>query len=620
MKIAVHYSLLRRLRSYTNTYRPALREVSRRIRGKSIGRMTRREILGRLGAEAKPYAPTLSLALILSAAAGFLTLVPPLAFRIIINSVLAPPKGTAPDLRLFYLALAGTFAALIFSNAATYGQTYLMTWTGQKVIAQLRQRLFERILGLPLTQFDQWRPGELIARFNSDMQVMGDAVGMSLPQLLVAAITFVSSFAAMIYLDWFLTLTLIVIAPVISFAVSRFQRLISTSNTRAQERIADLSANLTEVLHGQRVVKAFNREVFEARRFQTRNDDYFGAFMKVSQFVQTQPLVVSTIMTLGVVIIIWLSVREVLVGRMDTGRVFQFWLLLVNLVNPMNRVAAFVGDLTRAIISSGRIFEIVDLPGEESESDGACAMPAILGRVAFNDVTFAYKAHEAPALFHVSAQIAPGEIVALVGPSGAGKTTFANMVPRFYEPQDGCVLIDGIDIATVRLDSLRSQIAIVPQDPQLFRASILENIRYGRLDATDAEVRAAAVEANADEFVAHLPDGYATEAGERGVRLSGGQRQRIAIARAILRNPRILILDEATSALDSHSEALIEEALDRLLSGRTTLIIAHRLSTIRRAHAILYIEAGRVLEAGTHDELIARNGHYARLHAAQFTA
>ena len=582
--------------------------------------MTRREILGRLAAEAKPYFPTLAIALVLSTVAGLLTLVPPLAFRVIINSVLAPPKGAAPDLHVFYLALVGTFASLVLANLSTYGQTYLMTWTGQKVIAHLRQQLFERVLGLPFAEFDKWRPGELIARFNSDMQMMGDAVGMSLPQLLVAVITFVSSFAAMIYLDWFLTLTLLVVAPVISLAVSRFQRLISASNTRAQERIADLSANLTEVLHGQRVVKAFNREAFEARRFQTRNDDYFGAFMKVSQFIQTQPLVVSTIMTLGVVIIMWLSVREVLVGRLDTGRVFQFWLLLVNLVNPMNRVAAFVGDLTKAIISSGRIFEIVDLPTEESDTPDAVAMPAVQGRVTFDDVTFAYKTDEAPALSHVNARVAPGEIVALVGPSGAGKTTLANLVPRFYRPQSGRVLIDEIDIARVRLESLRSQIAIVPQDPQLFRATILENIRYGRLDATDAEVMQAAGEANAEEFIAQFPAGYSTEAGERGVRLSGGQRQRIAIARAILRDPRILILDEATSALDSHSEALIEQALDRLLAGRTTFIIAHRLSTIRRANRILYIEAGRVLETGTHDELIARNGYYARLHAAQFTA
>jgi len=340
--------------------------------------------------------------------------------------------------------------------------------------------------------------------------------------------------------------------------------------------------------------------------------------MKLNQFVYMQPAVISAIISGAVVAIIWFSAREVLAGRLNSGSLLGYWLLVVNLINPMNRMAAFVGDISKATVATGRAYELLDLPVEEEKAALPQALPTVRGRITFDDVTFWYGKEEAPALSHVQATIEAGEIIALVGPSGAGKTTFVNMIPRFFVAQEGRVCIDGIDVTTVRVTDLRAQIAIVPQDPQLFRASIAENIRYGRLTATDEEVRQAAIEANADEFVGQLPEGYNTEVGERGVRLSGGQRQRIAIARAIVRDPRILILDEATSALDSHSEALIEQALDRLLPGRTTLIIAHRLSTIRRANKILYIESGRVLEFGTHDELMTKNGHYARLHAAQF--
>ncbi len=582
--------------------------------------MSRRSILHRLAREARPYYPRIGLAIGLGVLAGVLSIVPPLAFRIIINDVLVPPRGHRPDLHALYLSLVLTSIALVLANTAIYGQTYLTAWSGQNLVARLRVRLFERMLNLPLGEFDKWRPGELIARFATDLQIMIDAVSVSVPQLVVALATFISSFVTMVYLDWLLTLSLVLVAPMVSFAVSKFQRLIAASTHRAQQRIADLTANLSEVLQGQRVVKSFAQEEFEVRRFRRRNDDFFGAYMKLTQFIQTQPLVVSTIMVAAVVAIMWLSVREVLVGRLDTGKVFMYWGLLVNLMNPMNRVAAFFGDISKAVVGAGRVFELLDLPVEVRDPPGAVPLPAVRGRIEYVDVTFRYKEAEPPALRGVNATVEAGEIVALVGPSGAGKTTLANLVPRFYQPQEGALLLDGVDVAAARLSDLRAAIAIVPQDVQLFRASILENIRYGRLGAPDADVRAAAREANVDEYVRNFPDGYATEVGERGMRLSGGERQRIAIARAVLRDPRILILDEATSALDSHSEALIEEALDRLLPGRTTLIIAHRLSTIRRAHKVLFIEAGRVVETGTHAQLLAEGGRYARLHAAQFDA
>jgi ATP-binding cassette, subfamily B, bacterial MsbA len=583
--------------------------------------VTERSTVARLARDGRPYYPRLLVAIGLGAVNSLLVLVAPWALGVIINKVIDPAThGGHPDLTPLYLALTATYASLVLSNLATYGTSYITTWCGQRFLAKLRQELYERLLRMPLQVFDRWRPGELIARFNSDLQVMSDAVSVSLPQLINVLLTFLSTFIAMIYIDWLLTLILVLIVPPMSFAVSRFQKLIGSSMQRSQSRIANLSATLTEILSAQRIVKAFGREDFESKRFRHRNDDYFGAFMKVNQFVYMQPVVITSILTAGVVVIIWLSIREVLVGRLNQGMLWTYWLLVVNLVNPLNRTAAFFGDLSKALVSAGRAYELLDLPAEEEAVAAPAPMPRVAGRIEFDRVWFAYDAEEQPALADVTAAIDAGEIVALVGPSGAGKTTLVNMIPRFYNPQSGRVLIDGIDIAHVRLAELRAQIAIVPQDPQLFRTSVAENIRYGRLSASDAEVRAAAVEANADEFIQTLPEGYATEVGERGYRLSGGQRQRIAIARAIVRDPRILILDEATSALDRHSEALIESALDRLLPGRTTVIIAHRLSTISRASTILYIEAGRVVEAGTHDALLARNGAYARLHAAQFTA
>jgi subfamily B ATP-binding cassette protein MsbA len=579
--------------------------------------MDRREILRRLATEARPYTLQIVAAMLLGTVAGLINLIPPWAFREIINGVLAPKNGS-PDLHLLYLALVATFVGLTLGYLTTYFQTYLTAWAGQHMVAKLRVSLFERVLNLPLAQFDKWRPGELISRFSSDLQIMTDALSISVPQLVVASVTFVSSLAYLIYLDWRLTLVLIVVAPMVSYVVSMFQRLITTSTKRTQARIADLSANLTEVLQGQRIVKAFGREEHEVGRFRNRNDDYFGAYLKLTQFVQTQPLVIGIIMAFLVVTVVWLSVHEVLVHRLDTGSVVQFWGLIVNLINPMNRVAAFFGDISKAIVGAGRVFEIVDLPIEQRDPPRARSLENVRGRLDFEHVTFHYADNEGAALNDINAVVEAGEIVALVGPSGAGKTTIVNMVPRFYVPQSGRVCLDGVDLAEIRLTDLRNAIAIVPQDPQLFRASIADNIRYGRLEADDEQVRAAACEANADEFVSELPQGYDTEVGERGVRLSGGQRQRVAIARAILRDPRILILDEATSALDSHSEALIEQALDRLLPGRTTLIIAHRLSTIRRAHRIFYVESGRVIESGSHDELLARNGAYAALYTRQY--
>ena len=577
--------------------------------------MTRSQTLRRLGRDARPFFPSIALGVLLGTVAGLMGLVPPLGFGQLMSKVV---NARHPQLDVLYAVLLAIWFSLVLAAATQYGSQYLLASSGQSLISRLRVRLFERVLNLPLGEFDKWRPGDLFARFGTDMQFMTDAVTTSFPQLISNTVSFISSFIAMLTIDWLLTCSIIAVAPVVSIAVSRFQKLISGSTLSSQQRIDDLSTNLAEMVSGQRIIKAFGRERYEVERFSRRNDDYRTTYMKMTQFVATQPMVLQVLMASAVVIIIWLSMREIIVGRLDAARLLTYYLLLVNLVNPMNRFAAFMGEISKAIVGARRVYEVLDLPVEAADKPHAVPLKTIAGHVRFEHVTFAYERSEGPVLNDFNADIEAGSIVALVGPSGAGKTTIVNLVPRFYEPQSGRVTVDGIDLSEVKLADLRTQIGIVPQDPMLFRGSIEDNIRYGRLDASDEEVRAAAREANAEEFVLGFPEGYGTQVGERGSRLSGGQRQRIAIARAILRDPRILILDEATSALDSHSEVLIEQALDRLLPGRTTLIIAHRLSTIRRAHVILYIEGGHVLEMGTHESLLAQGGAYARLHATQF--
>ena len=570
--------------------------------------------LRRLLREARPYYPRLALGALLGVLAGVAPLTLAQVAVYLQSDVLVPH----PHWDVLVLVIALILVSQIVGNAAAYGQAYLTAFSGQRMVATFRARMFDRIARMPLREFDRWRPGEMQARMSSDLGLMTDAISISLPQFVQVTVTFVAALVYIVHLDWFLAVVLCVAAPVVGFIVSKFNALIVAGTKRAQERIADLSSNLAEVLNNERIVKAFRREDFERNRFEAANERYFGAYMKVTQFNQTQSPVLATVVMIALCAIIALTAREVAVGRLSPATAWGFWTATGLLINPMNRFSIFFADFARAFVGAGRVFEILDLPVEPDDPPDAVPLPDVIGDVRFESVTFAYDDGR-PVLTSFSAEMLHGEVVALVGPSGAGKSTIVNLVPRFYEPQSGRITVDGVDIANVKLGDLRNAIAIVPQETQLFNGTIADNIRYGRLDARDDEIVLAAQEANADEFVRRLPDGYATIVGERGIRLSGGQRQRIAIARAILRDPRILILDEATSALDSHSEALIEDALDRLLPGRTTLIIAHRLSTIRRATKILYIEGGRVRETGTHEDLLAAGGPYANLHAAQFT-
>jgi len=536
-------------------------------------------------------------------------------FQHLVNGKLV---ATTVDWGALWIVCGLIFLSQVIGNLAGYGQSYLTAWSGQRMIATLRARMFDHVNRMSLADFDRWRPGEFMSRFSNDLGLMTDAVSISLPQMVQVTVTFIAALTWMVSSDWLLAIVLLACTPVVSVVIGRFNRLVTLSTRSAQELIADLASNLAEVLGNERVVKAFRRENFERDRFAGANDAYFGAQMKVTQLNQTQSPVIATIVSLAIIAIVVMVVREIGAGRIAPAQAFSFFGAMALTINPMNRFSIFLGDFSRALVGASRVFAILDLPIEADDPPGAVRLPVVVGDIRFESVYFGYREGAAPVLADFTAEMLHGETVALVGPSGAGKSTIVNLVPRFYAPQGGRITLDGVDIATIRLDDLRGAIALVPQETQLFNGTIADNIRYGRLEATDDEVLAAAREANVAEFVTGLPDGYATKVGERGIRLSGGQRQRIAIARAMLRDPRILILDEATSALDSHSEHLIEEALDRILPGRTTLIIAHRLSTIRRATKILYIEAGQVRETGTHDALLASGGSYAGLHAAQF--
>jgi subfamily B ATP-binding cassette protein MsbA len=562
----------------------------------------------RLLAYARPHVWQMLLGLLCTAVGSAATI----AYFKVAESLVSSVQGRSVN--LLFETLVGFAVLNLIKNAATYAGSYTIAAVGQQIVARVRAELFRRIESLPLQIFDRWRGGELMSRFSNDVNFMVQGVNSS-PQFVGAVLTLIGSIIAMIFVNWRLLLVLLAVAPFVSYAVSRFSLVLRGVTGTSLARVADVNSVLQESIDSMRVIKAFGREPYEFARFSNSNDAYLGASLKMSQIALTQTPVVDVIVSLGLAILAGYSFYEVVTGRLTMQQWAAFFTLAMVSGNPVNQISNYVSDLNKALIGARRAFEILDLPVEASDRPEAVPLTDVRGAVELTDVRFSYDG-KTEVLKGVNARVAPGDVVALVGPSGSGKTTIVNLIPRFYVASSGSIAVDGHNIEDVTLASLRNAIAIVPQDPQLFSDSIEQNIRYGRLDATTAEVHEAARQANAHDFISRFPDGYATRVGSRGMRLSGGERQRISIARAILRAPRILILDEATSSLDVESESLINEALERLLVGRTTFIIAHRLSTIRRATAILVIVDGHVVEQGTHATLLERGGVYARLHAA----
>lgn len=560
----------------------------------------------------KPYMHRLLFAMVctIMAAAGNLYI--PWIIKDMIDEVLADKNGTM----LNWIA-ASIIAIFIVRGLFWYGQNYLMSYVGQSVIIDIRAAVFKKLQRLSVSFYDKNKTGTIMSYVTNDVNALQSAMVENTIEMITEGFILIGSVVAMIYLDWRLTLFTVCTFPVVLWFMEFFGKKIRKTGGRIQECTADITSVLQESVASARVIKSFVREDYEVDRFDVENKANFRANMKNAQLMATLTPVVELVAAIGVTMIIWYGGNNVINGTITAGSLVAFLTYAVNISNPIKRLTRVIGNIQKALAAAQRVFMIIDMPEEIAESRDAKQLPEVSGKVEFQNVSFAYN-DKGNVITDLSFSVKPGEVIAIVGPSGAGKSTIANLLPRFYDVNKGDIKIDGHSVREVTLDSLREQVGIVPQETMLFNGSVYNNILYGRLDATKEEIEAAAKAANAHDFIMQLTDGYETKLGDRGVNLSGGQRQRIAIARAILKNPRILILDEATSALDTESERVVQEALDRLMVGRTSFVIAHRLSTVKNADKILVLEKGNLVESGTHDELLALDGMYAHLYKIQY--
>ena len=560
----------------------------------------------------KPYMHRLIFAMFctIMAAAGNLYI--PWIIKDMIDEVLADKNCTM----LNWIA-ASIIAIFVVRGLFWYGQNYLMSYVGQSVIIDIRAAVFKKLQRLSVSFYDKNKTGTIMSYVTNDVNALQSAMVENTIEMITEGFILIGSVVAMIYLDWRLTLFTVCTFPVVLWFMEFFGKKIRKTGGRIQECTADITSVLQESVASARVIKSFVREDYEVDRFDVENRANFRANMKNAQLMATLTPVVELVAAIGVTMIIWYGGNNVINGTITAGSLVAFLTYAVNISNPIKRLTRVIGNIQKALAAAQRVFMIIDMPEEIAESRDAKQLPEVSGKVEFQNVSFAYD-DKGNVITDLSFSVKPGEVIAIVGPSGAGKSTIANLLPRFYDVNKGDIKIDGHSVREVTLDSLREQVGIVPQETMLFNGSVYNNILYGRLDATKEEIEAAAKAANAHDFIMQLTDGYETKLGDRGVNLSGGQRQRIAIARAILKNPRILILDEATSALDTESERVVQEALDRLMVGRTSFVIAHRLSTVKNADKILVLEKGNLVESGTHDELLALDGLYAHLYKIQY--
>jgi subfamily B ATP-binding cassette protein MsbA len=499
-----------------------------------------------------------------------------------------------------------------------YGHSYLMRSIGQRVIRDLRNHLFNHMLSMPLSYFHQHHTGALMSRITNDIALMQRAVSNVVNDVLRQGLTMVGLIGVAFYRDWFLATFAVLVLPLAGVPIVLIGRKMRRLNRYAQEQIGELSTLIEEAFSGIKIVKGFGRESYERGRFQRCNMALYGVVMRAVRAGEMSSPVMECLAAFGVAMVVLYGGLQVIDGASTPGTFFSFLAAVLMLYEPMRKFSRVNSTLQGAMAAADRVFAVLDTGGEHTDEAGKPALPPIRHNLVFHDVSMRYRPTTPLVLRNITLEIEAGKVVALVGVSGAGKTSLVDLIPRFYEPTDGCIMVDGVDVRSVSLASLRAQIGMVSQDIILFDDTLRQNIFYGDPEASEKQMIEAARAAYAHDFIMRMPHGYDTVIGERGVKLSGGEKQRIAIARALLRNPPILILDEATSSLDSESEQMVQYALDNLMKDRTTLVIAHRLATVQHADTIVVLHAGTIVEIGHHNTLLARGRHYRRLYDMQF--
>jgi ABC-type multidrug transport system fused ATPase/permease subunit len=565
----------------------------------------------RLLGYARPYWKTLlAITLVLLASVG-LGLLPPLVQRSIVDQVIA--DRDLSRLGALIAALVGVYTLL---QLAEFASIYLRHVFGQRFVLDLRVRMYAYLQRLSLSFFERTSTGELMSRVTNDIDALEHFYTHGVAFSVVALLRLAGASVVLVLLDRRLALVVLIPLPIIAIVLRHFNERVRPMYRRVRDRLGDINARLQDSLAGIRVVQAFGQEAAELGRFRSTSERYYHAQLEAILAMSTMFPALHLATAVGTVLVLGVGAGMVVRQQLSLGTLVAFLSYIVSFYDPVRRLTEVDNVVMQAIAAAGRVFELLDEVAEIQDAPDALALDEIDGDVTFDDVHFRYGEGD-EVLHDVTFHMAPGEVVALVGPSGAGKTSIANLLCRFYDPIHGRVLIDGCDLRRVQVASVRRHVAVVLQDTFLFNTTVRENLLYGKPNATEAEVVSAARSAYAHDFIQQLPKGYDTEIGERGVRLSGGQKQRLALARAILADPGILILDEATSSVDAEAEFLIQQALEEVMKGRTSLVIAHRLSTIHDADKIIALEEGRISEAGDHDELLARGGLYSQLYKRQ---